>query len=100
MTLLNSRFRPRLFKYEITTPYFNIRHVRTLQLIAQDMKKWEARAEERLAGQRLQDEDMVWLRAPAELSGRRAVVVTAKGVPDLDRVRCVPLIFVLKETVQ
>lgn len=53
----------------------------------QDMKKWEARAEERLAGQRLLDGDMVWLRAPAELSGKRAVVITAKGVPGLDRVR-------------
>lgn len=58
----------------------------------QDMKKWEARAEERLSGQRLQDEDMVWLRAPAELSGKRAVVVTAKGVPGLDRVRCLPVV--------
>lgn len=52
-----------------------------------DRKKWEQKAEQRLSSQRLQDEDFVWLRGPAELSGRRAVVVTAKGVPGLDRVR-------------
>ncbi len=52
-----------------------------------ERKKWEQKAEQRLHSQRLQDEDVVWLRGPAELSGRRALVVTAKGVPGLDRVR-------------
>ena len=52
-----------------------------------ERKKWEQKAEQRVQGQRLQDEDTVWLRGPADLAGRRAVVVTAKGVPGLDRVR-------------
>jgi G patch domain/KOW motif-containing protein len=52
-----------------------------------DRQRWEQRAEERLRDQKLYDADYVWLRAPAELSGKRAVVVAARGVPGLDRVR-------------
>jgi G patch domain/KOW motif-containing protein len=50
-------------------------------------RSWEQRAEQKLRDQKLFDGDYVWLRAPAELSGKRALVVAAKGVPGLDRVR-------------
>jgi hypothetical protein len=52
-----------------------------------ERRRWEARAQEKLRDQKLFDGDYVWLRAPAELSGRRAVVLAAQGVPGLDRVR-------------
>jgi hypothetical protein len=50
-------------------------------------KAWEAKAEQRVRSQKLQDGDFVWLRAPADLAGRRALVVQARGVPGLDRIR-------------
>ena len=54
------------------------------------MKIWERKAEQRLKGQKLQDNDVVFLLKtvqPQELQGRRAEVVAARGVPGLDRVR-------------
>ena len=59
----------------------------TEQRKEEERRRWEKRAEERLKDQKLFDGDFVWLRAPTELSGKRAEVVAARGVPGLDRVR-------------
>ena len=53
----------------------------------ESQRQWQHRAEQRLQAQQLVEGDVVWLRAPTDLAGKRALVVAVRGVPGLDKIR-------------